>query len=73
MRMNKTEKNLRNLWELLDNASGNLYEAMHQISVMTGTEGIKEKHENRIDISAIDGLKDDVEKLMNDKGINLYD
>lgn len=71
-RMNKTEKNLKTVWALLDEASGNVYEAMHQLNSMTGTDELIDRHSNRIDVSAIDGLKDDIEKLLEEKGIPLY-
>lgn len=66
MRVNKTKENLQELWQLLDDASGSLYNACGMITSMTGIQDIKDDMD-KIDLSAIVELKNKVEALKNGK------
>lgn len=64
MRINKTKKNLQMIWQLLDDAAGSLDQAFHLLSSMSNITDIEDEAE-KIDISAIVSLKNEVEELMN--------
>lgn len=72
-RVNKTEKNLRIVWNQLDNASGELYNALHNLSQMTDITGKMQRQMDMIDVSRIDMLKQEVEAIMEAKGIDIND
>ena len=65
--MNKPE--LMKIWKQLDRAC----EALEQLS--HDEQGLKllKEHENRIDVSAINGLKNDIEDLIEKKSRKLVD
>jgi hypothetical protein len=69
MRKNKTRKNLQQLWEQLDNASGELYEALFTLSLMTGIPEDIQKDAERLDITAIDNLKNKIEEILEQQKI----
>lgn len=63
--MNKTTNNLQNVWQYLDNASGDLSNALDNLSRMVDLpENIKRQIE-MIDIGVIVLLKEEIEDLMN--------
>lgn len=65
IRMNKTTNNLQNVWQYLDNASGDLSNALDNLSRMVDLpENIKRQIE-MIDIGVIVLLKEEIEDLMN--------
>lgn len=66
-RMNKTKSNLEIIWNQLDDASGSLYNALTNISSMSGIPKDIEDVIAMIDLSAIDSLKDKIEELIKDK------
>lgn len=72
-RVNKTEKNLSIVWNQLDNASGELYNALHNLSQMTDITGKMQRQMDMIDVSRIDMLKQEVEAIMEAKGIDIND
>lgn len=67
MRMNKTEKNLKLIWEQLDNASGNLYNALDNLARMVDMSDDIKRQCDMIDITRIDGLKQEIEQLLEDR------
>jgi hypothetical protein len=72
MRVNKTVKNLKTLWHFLDDASGNLYNVVELLGRMTDLPELQDKLD-RIDITAIDTIKDEIEKILEEKGADLDD
>jgi len=66
-RMNKTENNLQTVWEQLDNASGELDNALTNLGMMRNIPGEVKKSIDLIDTSQIVNLKNEIEKLMNKK------
>ena len=67
MRINKTEKNLKLIWEQLDNASGNLYNALDNLARMVDLSDDMKRQADMIDITRIDGLKQEIEQLLEDR------
>lgn len=67
MRLNKTEKNLQLVWQQLDNASGELYNALDSLARMVGMSDDIKRQAEMIDISRIDGLKQEIEALMEER------
>lgn len=67
-RVNKTEKNLKSVWDQLDNASGELYNAFEALCRMTDLPDTVKRQIDMIDMSRIDGLKNEIEELINEKG-----
>lgn len=63
-RVNKTEKNLQKIWDDLDNACGLLDNSFTNLSSMSGLPKGLEKSIDAIDFSAIVGLKNEVEELL---------
>jgi hypothetical protein len=64
MRLNKINKNLKMVWQQLDDASGLLENAFNNLLTITNIpKDIKDKIEH-IDFSAIISLKNDVEELI---------
>ncbi|UGO47859.1 hypothetical protein PQE72_gp055 [Bacillus phage vB_BanS_Skywalker] len=70
-RINKTANNLRTVWNQLDNASGELYNALHNLSQMTDITGQMKRQMDMIDVSRIDMLKQELEAIMESKGIDI--
>jgi hypothetical protein len=64
MRINKTTKSLNLIWARLDDASGNLYNALDSLGRMTDLSDETKKLAEMIDISRIDILKDEIEELL---------
>ncbi len=66
MRINKTKKNLQEIWKQIDDVCGLLDNVFFTLGSMTLPDHIKDGVE-AIDISAIIGLKNDIEILMEEK------
>ena len=66
-RINKTKNNLVNVWSLLDDASGSLYNALEAIESMVDLPSELEKNANLIDVSSITSLKNKIEELIHEK------
>lgn len=64
-RLNRTENNLERIWDNLDNASGSLDNALHDISLMANLPKEIKDSLDRIDLSAIVILKNQIEELKN--------
>lgn len=67
MRINKTEKNLQLIWQQLDNASGELYNALDSLARMVELSDNIKRQADTIDITRIDGLKQEIEELIEKK------
>jgi hypothetical protein len=67
VRVNKTKANLQNVWQQLDNASGELYNALDNLASMTGLDERIKRQAEQIDITRIDGLKQEIEALLEQK------
>jgi hypothetical protein len=67
VRVNKTKANLQNVWQQLDNASGELYNALDNLASMTGLDEKIKRQAEQIDITRIDGLKQEIEELLEKK------
>ncbi len=67
MRINKTEKNLKLIWQQLDEASGNLYNALENLANMVDLSDNIQRQADMIDVTRIDGLKQEIEELIEDK------
>jgi hypothetical protein len=67
MRMNKTEKNLELIWKFLDNASGDLYNALDNLARMVDLSDEIKRQADMIDVTRIDGLKQEIEELIEQK------
>lgn len=68
MRVNKTETTLKRVWNQLDNASGELYNALDNISRMVDIDPEAKRLSDKIDITTIDILKNHIEELVKAKG-----
>lgn len=68
-RVNKTQSNLQQVWEQLDNASGELYNAAHNILSMVDLPHHVRKAVEQLDIAAIDALKNAIEELQEIKRV----
>jgi hypothetical protein len=66
-RMNKTKSNLQYLWDLLDEACGNLDQAFTHMSMMTDIPEEIKKSAEMIDFNAIVNIKNEIEKLIEEK------
>lgn len=73
MRVNKTENNLKRIWQSLDNASSELYNALDNLASMVNLDDSIKKDAEMIDISAIDSLKQEIEFLLEEKRENQND
>ena len=73
MRVNKTENNLKRIWQSLDNASSELYNALDNLASMVNLDDSIKKDAEMIDISAIDSLKQEIEFLLEEKKENKND
>jgi hypothetical protein len=67
MRINKTEKNLKLIWQQLDEASGNLYNALENLANMVDLSDNIQRQADMIDVTRIDGLKQEIEELIEGK------
>lgn len=67
MRINKTENNLKKIWEQLDNASGELYNALDNLASMVDLSDQIKRQADMIDVTRIDGLKQEIEVLIEEK------
>lgn len=63
-RMNKTVSNLEKIWQQLDNASGELYNALDNLASMVDISDRMQREADMIDITRIDGLKEEVEEMI---------
>jgi hypothetical protein len=70
MRINKTVGNLKRLWHLLDDASGSLYNVVDQLGNMTDMPELQDQLD-KIDITAIDSIKEQIESILEEKGVDL--
>lgn len=66
-RINKTENNLQQLWDYLDQASGNLYNVIENLHFMVDVPEEIEDKLDRLDITLIDSIKNDIEKIIEEK------
>jgi hypothetical protein len=64
MKRYKTLKNLEQIWKQLDNASGDLYNALDNLADMVDLSDDIKRQSDMIDISRIDGLKQEIEALI---------
>lgn len=67
MRVNKTEKNLKLVVKQLDNASGDVYNALDTLARMKGLSPEMDRLVQEFDVSPIDALKQRVEQLLEEK------
>jgi hypothetical protein len=67
VRINKTEKNYKTIWQQLDNASGELYNALDNLARMVDIPEDLKRQADMIDITRIDCLKQEIEELMEKK------
>jgi hypothetical protein len=66
-RLNKTEKNLQLIWKQLDDASGSLYNALDNLARMVDLSDDMRRQADMIDVTRIDGLKQEIEDLIEGK------
>lgn len=66
-RLNKTEKNLELIWKQLDDASGSLYNALDNLARMVDLSETIQRQADMIDVTRIDGLKHEIELLIEEK------
>ena len=66
-RLNKTEKNLQLIWKQLDNASGELYNALDNLARMVDLSDDIKRQADMIDVTRIDCLKHEIEDLIESK------
>lgn len=71
-RLNKTEKNLQLIWEQLDNASGNLYNALDNLARMVDLSDEIQRQADMIDVTRIDCLKHEIEDLIEEKKKHIW-
>jgi hypothetical protein len=64
MRINKTEKSLELIWKQLDDASGNLYNALDSLARMVDLSVEMKRQADMIDVTRIDILKNEIENLI---------
>lgn len=70
-RVNKTVNNLKRVWQQLDDASGAVYNALDNLSQMTDLNPQIQRQADMIDVTRIDGLKQEVEEMIKAKGGSL--
>lgn len=68
-RLNKTEKNLELIVKQLDDASGSLYNALDNLARMVDLSDDMKRQADMIDVTRIDGLKQEIEELIHQKNI----
>jgi ABC-type transporter Mla subunit MlaD len=73
MRINKTVNNLKRVWHQLDNASGELHNAMENLALMVDIDDDTQRQAEGIDISRIDSLKNVIEQMIEEKGGKLFE
>lgn len=71
--MNKTTNNLKRVWEQLDKASGDLYNALDALASMKGLPEDIKRLSDMIDVTRVDILKNEVEALIEAKGADVSD
>ena len=67
MRINKTEKNLELIIKDLDDASGQLYNALDNLARMVDLSDKIKRQAEMIDITRIDLLKQEIEEILENK------
>jgi hypothetical protein len=72
-RVNKTVGNLKQVWQGLDDACGSLDNVFHTLAKMTDMPEDIKKSIGMIDFSAIVAIKNEVEKLIEEKGALLFE
>jgi hypothetical protein len=73
MRVNKTVNNLKTVWFQLDNASGELHNALDNLAHMVDLDEDIQKQAEGIDISKVDILKNVIEVMIEQKGGKLFE
>lgn len=73
MRINKTVNNLKTVWNQLDNASGELHNALDNLAHMVDLDEDVQRQAETIDISRINHLKNVIEQMIEEKGGKLYE
>jgi hypothetical protein len=68
VRINKTVKNLNYVWNHLDDATGSLYNAMQNLNLMTDIPQELKDRLDRIDISEIVAIREEIEDMIKAKG-----
>jgi len=71
VRVNKTVNNLQTVWNQLDKASEQLYNALDNLASMTNLSETVKRQMDIIDVSRVDGLKGEIEALIIEKGKEL--
>lgn len=71
--MNKTINNLKTVWAQLDKASGELYNALDNLSRMSGLPEEVTKAMERVDVEVFTSIKNEIEALIEDKGADVSD
>ena len=66
-RLNKTEKNLQQLWDYLDQASENLNNVRENLHLMVDIPVEIEDKLEQLDITLINSIKNDIEKMIERK------
>ncbi|AZU98990.1 hypothetical protein pW2_167 [Bacillus phage pW2] len=72
-RVNKTVNNLKRVWQQLDDASGAVYNALENLAQMTDLDQKIKRQVDMIDVTRIDGLKQEIEEMIKEKGGNVND
>ncbi|UGO50620.1 hypothetical protein PQE68_gp029 [Bacillus phage vB_BanS_Sophrita] len=72
-RVNKTVNNLKRVWKQLDDASGAVYNALENLAQMTDLDQKIKRQVDMIDVTRIDGLKQEIEEMIKEKGGNVND
>jgi len=72
-RINKTVNNLKTVWKQLDDASGAVYNALANLTEMTDLDPRVHRQMDMIDVTRIDGLKQEIEAMIEAKGGNVND
>jgi len=68
----KTANNLKEIWKHLDDASGSIYNAIELIGDIKSIDSRLKEELERLDPTAIDSLKNDVEEAINKKGVKIF-
>lgn len=66
-RMNKTIKNLQEIWDKLDGAYELMEDAFEALESMSGIPDDLKKEMDRFDLSSISSLKQQIEMIMQEK------
>lgn len=70
-RINKTKGNLMDIWNDLDEAYERIEKSLEKLSSMSGLSKEFTDEIDRFDISAISGLKQRVEMILDESGTNV--